>query len=199
MDRYYPAREFLIACGCATHHHSGRSFFGHLMGVYIALIAHGYDDDICYAGLFHSIYGTEHFPVVSLSPTRRAEVRALIGERAEALAYLNCAMDNAAFDTAIASGVRPASLPDRFEGGKAIPITEQQWLELRIVHWYDWFEKAQAGWMYKHRHQEHAGVARSLGPEFVSRHKDALGRVRYPNKHSASELVASSMTALAGS
>ena len=46
--------------------------------------------------MFHSIYGTEKFQGFTLPLERRAEVRALIGDRAERLAYLNCAKDGPA-------------------------------------------------------------------------------------------------------
>src|SRR4029077_20396088 len=59
-------------------------------------------EDVCRAGMFHSIYGTEKFQGFILPLERRDEVRALIGERAERLAYLNCAMDRASFDRAVA-------------------------------------------------------------------------------------------------
>ena len=58
--------------------------------------------------MFHSIYGTEQFQRFALPLERRGEVRAQIGERAERLAYLNCAMDRASFDAAAASGLGPA-------------------------------------------------------------------------------------------
>ena len=44
------------------------------------------------AGLCHSIYGTEFFQPLSVSLSERAKVRAVIGERAERLAYLFSAM-----------------------------------------------------------------------------------------------------------
>ena len=39
--------------------------------------------------MFHSIYGTERFQGFTLPLERRGEISALIGERAERLAYLN--------------------------------------------------------------------------------------------------------------
>ena len=58
-------------------------------------------------GMFHSIYGTERFQGFTLPLERRGEVRDLIGERAERLAYLNCAMDRASFDRALDEQASP--------------------------------------------------------------------------------------------
>jgi hypothetical protein len=56
---------------------------------------------LCDAGLFHSIYGTEGFAGYALPWTERPAVRALVGPRAERLAWLFCAMDRASFDATV--------------------------------------------------------------------------------------------------
>ena len=71
------------------------------VAVYRLLESQGCPEDVCRAGMFHSIYGTEKFQGFTLPLGRRDEVRALIGDRAERLAYLNCAMDRASFDRAL--------------------------------------------------------------------------------------------------
>ena len=45
--------------------------------------------------------GTEGFQDFCLSFNRRADVRALIGERAEFVAYVNCVMDRTTLDAAL--------------------------------------------------------------------------------------------------
>ena len=60
--------------------------------------------------MFHSIYGTEKFQGFTLPLERRHEIRALIGDRAEYLAYLNCAMDRASFDRAVDQANEPYGL-----------------------------------------------------------------------------------------
>jgi hypothetical protein len=80
-------REFLIALGIADQPHSGRTFIEHLEGVYRLLLKEN-DCDIALAGALHAVYGTE-----SYRPRRmpaREEVRALIGQEAEALVWLFC-------------------------------------------------------------------------------------------------------------
>lgn len=77
--------------------HSGRTLLDHLRGTYDLLVAWGNTDDVCVGGLFHSIYGTEYYTLQSASLDRRAEVAAIIGERAEQLAYLFCATSRPEF------------------------------------------------------------------------------------------------------
>src|SRR5579862_9782312 len=73
--------------------HSGRRLIDHLLGVYRLLEIWSNASDVCCAGLFHSIYGTNIFSHRSAPYADRAIVRAGIGERAERLAFLFCTSD----------------------------------------------------------------------------------------------------------
>src|SRR5271163_912328 len=99
--------DFLVGIGIERIPHSQKSYLAHLIALYRDLKAQGYDEDVCRAGMFHSIYGTELFQGFTLPLERRPEVRALIGERAERLAYLNCAMDRASFDRVLDQAAEP--------------------------------------------------------------------------------------------
>ena len=79
--------------GTAVSPHSGRSLRDHLIGTFNLLKAWGNDQDVCLAGLFHSIYGTEVFTRVSAVLAERGTIRRAIGSRAEDLAYMFCACD----------------------------------------------------------------------------------------------------------
>lgn len=83
---------FLNEClGANDVRHSGRTLFEHLKGTYEILASQGSSEDICLAGLFHSVYGTSYFKHTCLDASNekhRALVRELIGERAEHLAYM---------------------------------------------------------------------------------------------------------------
>lgn len=68
--------------------HSGGNLLDHLIGVEAILRRWDEPAAVQLAGLFHSIYGTESFRRAILSPHSRGEVRAIIGEEAEALAWL---------------------------------------------------------------------------------------------------------------
>ena len=53
--------DFLIGIGVEQVSHTGKSYLAHLIGVYRDLETWGCGPDVCGAGMFHSIYGTELF------------------------------------------------------------------------------------------------------------------------------------------
>lgn len=72
---------------------SERPLTRHLYGTYRLLCDWGCEPDVCTAGLFHSIYGTQFFTYKTVSPARRSEVAARIGSRTENLCFLFAACD----------------------------------------------------------------------------------------------------------
>src|SRR5262249_46618447 len=110
---YKRMTAFLVEVGIGDQPHTGKTYLGHLLAVHRLLEEHGCGADACRAGLFHSVYGTEQFQGFRLPLERRAEVGAIIGERAERLAYLNCAMDRASFDASLARVEPPYPVRDR--------------------------------------------------------------------------------------
>jgi hypothetical protein len=73
--------------------HLTATLFDHLVGTYSLLQAWRNPQEICLAGLFHSIYGTAHFRRASLPFSQRRLVQNIIGREAEYLAYLFCVTD----------------------------------------------------------------------------------------------------------
>jgi hypothetical protein len=67
--------------------HSGATLFHHLLGTYRILKSWGCDEDLCVAGLFHSVYGTPAYHASALPESRRDELREVIGVPAEELVY----------------------------------------------------------------------------------------------------------------
>ena len=65
-----------------------RPLLSHLIGTRELLHRAGYSQDICTAGLLHSVYGTNRFTIVCIEPAQRQQVRAVAGEEAERLAWL---------------------------------------------------------------------------------------------------------------
>jgi hypothetical protein len=90
------AIELLQQCGSMQRPHSGRTLFHHLVGTYELLRSWGNSSWICLGGLFHSIYGTNAFPLLSLSSAQRGRLQAVIGLEAEMLAWLFCNIDRPA-------------------------------------------------------------------------------------------------------
>src|SRR5213593_885878 len=108
--------DFLMGLGIEEIPHTRKSYLGHLISVYQLMKSEGCSDEVCRAGLFHSIYGTQQFQGFKLGLERRAEVRDLIGSRAERLAYLNCAMDRSTLDSAALQNEEPYRIKDRLSG-----------------------------------------------------------------------------------
>src|SRR6202044_787715 len=110
----------------------------------------------------HSIYGTEMFQGFTLPLERRAEVRALIGDRAERLAYLNCAMDRASFDRALDGTAEPYRIIDRITG-EAIALSGRDFDDLCRVHLYDWLEQVPRSHEWDYRREAYQKMAQRLG------------------------------------
>jgi hypothetical protein len=113
--------------------------------------------------MFHSIYGTQQFQGFKLGLEERSRVRALIGERAERLAYLNCAMDRATLDRAVEIGNPPYRITDRLSDAQ-VELTREDFDDLCRVHLYDWLEqvpRSRLGWGY--RRAAYRGMAERLG------------------------------------
>jgi hypothetical protein len=143
--------DFLVSLGLGQVGHTNKTFLGHLLGVYRLMQSEGCTADVCRAGLFHSIYGTEAFQGFNLPLARRPEIRGLIGERAERLAYINCAMDRATLDRAVEADAEPASIRDRLTG-EEMQLSRTDLDDLCRVHLFDWLEqvpRSRHGWGYR--------------------------------------------------
>jgi hypothetical protein len=143
--------DFLVRLGIEQVPHTQKTYLGHLIAVYRLMEGAGCDRELCAAGMFHSIYGTQRFQGFKLPPESRPEVRALIGERAERLAYVNCMMDRASFDQALEQAGEPYRIVNR-ETGEEMVLSRGEFDDLCRVHLYDWLEQAprsQLGWGYR--------------------------------------------------
>jgi hypothetical protein len=84
-------REYLISLGTQTLEHSGRTLYQHLCNVEDILRICRMDDDVCLAGLYHSIYGTNYYGIKTTND--RELIKSIIGEKAEYLVFLFCNAD----------------------------------------------------------------------------------------------------------
>ena len=80
--------DFLIESGTKNIEHSGETLYDHLVGTWSILKKLECSDDVCNAGLFHSIYGTEVFEPYVISKTQRNDLKNMIGNRSEELVFL---------------------------------------------------------------------------------------------------------------
>jgi hypothetical protein len=154
--------DFFLASGAEQVGHTQKSYLAHVIGVYRDMEAAGCTEEVCRAGMFHSIYGTQRFQRFALPLTRRPEVRALIGERAERLAYANCTMDRASFDRALEQGSGPYQILDRLTG-EEITLTAEDFEDLCRVHLYDWLEQVPRSKEWSYRRPAYRGMATRLG------------------------------------
>jgi hypothetical protein len=161
--RWKQMTDFLVGLGTDDVPHTGNNFLAHLIAVYRLMEAKGCTQELCRAGMFHSIYGTQLFQTFTLPTERRPEVRSLIGERAERLAYFNCALDRPTFDEALARGTEPFRFQDRLTG-ETIGLERADFDDLCRIHLYDWIEqvpRSRHGWDY--RRLAYRGMAERLG------------------------------------
>jgi hypothetical protein len=80
-----PAVKFLLENTLIQHDSPSGSLFGHLWNVMRLLEINSFDEPTAAAGLFHSIYGNQHFETQTVED--RDVVKGLIGDEAEAIVY----------------------------------------------------------------------------------------------------------------
>ena len=165
---YKQMTALLLEFGIGDQPHTGKTYIGHLIAVHRLMEEEGCGTDACRAALFHSVYGTEMFQGFKLPLERRAEIRAVIGERAERLAYLNCAMDRATFDAALARGEAPFRFRDRLSGEEVV-LDTADFDDLCRVHLYDWLEQVgRSPRSFGYRRSAYRQMAERLGERAVA-------------------------------
>jgi hypothetical protein len=148
---YKQLTDFLVELGIEKVPHTEKTYLGHLVNVYRLMEKEGCTEEVCRAGMFHSIYGTEKFQGFKLPLEKRDEVRKLIGERAEMLGYLNCAMDRATLDEAALGDGEMYRFIDRITK-ETVELSRADFDDLCRVHLYDWLEqvpRSRYGWGYR--------------------------------------------------
>jgi hypothetical protein len=175
MDTSYrQLTDFLVRQGIERIPHTGKSYLAHLIGVYRLMAHHGCTEEVCRAGMFHSIYGTQLFQGFKLPLEQRPELQALIGDRAERLAYLNCAIDRPTLDRALETSAEPNRVTDRLTGAE-VTLSQADFDDLCRVHLFDWLEqvpRSQHGWGY--RRTAYRRMAERLGDEALRAYEDVF-------------------------
>ena len=162
--------DFFIAVGAEQVEHTDKGYLAHAIGVHNDLRAWGCGAEVCEAGMFHSIYGTEFFQKFTLPTERRSEVREKIGARAEQLAYCNCAMDRASFDAAVARGTPPYCFRDRLTD-ETLELSESDFNDLCTIHLCDWLEQVPRSENWDYRFDSYGGLAKRLGGVAMEKYK----------------------------
>lgn len=160
--RYKQMTDFLLGLGTKDVEHSGKGFLAHLIGVYKDLERWGCEVDVCRAGMFHSIYGTELFQNFCLPLERRQEVQDLIGERAEWLSFLNSVMDRPKWDRIFLEHTGERALVNRLTGKKYL-LNQRDFDDLTMVHVCDWLEQVPRSHDWDYRRAAYQAMAHYLG------------------------------------
>ena len=169
MTTFKELTEFFQCVGADEVKHTNKGYLAHAIGVYNDLKEWGWDEELANTGLFHSIYGTQLFQGFTLPLEYRAEVRALIGERAEFLSWLNCAIDRAFFDQQVLRPQGPYQVLDRFSG-KLVDLSDEDFNALCFLHLCDWLEQVGRAQSWDYRRTAYANLADRVG---------GIGKQRY--------------------
>jgi hypothetical protein len=161
-EQLKPLTDFLVALGIARVSHTKSTYLAHLISVYQDMKKAGCTEEVSRAGLFHSIYGTELFQGFKLPLEQRVELRRMIGERAEKLAYLNCAMDRASFDRGLTQPSGPYRFIDRITG-ETVELDKADYDDLCRVHLFDLVEQVSRSQRWDYRRDSYRKMAERLG------------------------------------
>jgi hypothetical protein len=167
--------EFLVQLGIGDVPHTQKSYLAHLTNVYRFMKDLGCPEELCQAGLFHSVYGTQRFQGFTLPLDRRHEVRELIGERAERLAYLNCVMDRSTIDREVERGTAPYRITDRIAGAE-VELSQADFDDLCRVHLYDLLEQIERLGEWDYRRAGYRRMAERLGPIAIEAYDRVFAR-----------------------
>jgi len=153
---------FFKEVGAADVGHTNKSYLAHCIGVHNDLKKWGGDEELCRAALYHSMYGTELFQDFALPIGRRDEVAEMIGERAEYLVYVNCAMQRDTFDALQEQVEGPYVIKDRLTG-EEIEMDKRDFDDLVTMHLCDWLEQVARWGNWDYRREAFERMARRLG------------------------------------
>lgn len=153
--------DFLVSLGTDTVPHSGNQFLAHLIGVHKDLQLWGCGRDVCRAGLFHSVYGTQRFQDFCLPLERRSELQELLGQQAEHLAYLNCAMHRPTMDAEIFDE-NSTRYVDRLTNEQR-DLSRSDFDDLCTIQVCDWLEQVPRSQEWNYRRQAYKQMAKRLG------------------------------------
>lgn len=174
--KYREMVRFLTNLGTGTIGHSGdKKYLAHLISVFSDVHRWGGAQYLARAGMFHSIYGTQLFQGFTLPIERRDELKALIGEDAEWIAFLNCFVYRERFDQAIVDGATDYIVHNR-ETGEQYQLTEQNWKDLVFLHLCDWLEQIERLHWWDYRREAWAAMADYLGGIAKQKYLEVMAR-----------------------
>ena len=154
--------NYIISLGAADVSHTDKTYLAHAIGVYNDMKAWQGNDDLCRAALFHSIYGTQGFQSFTLPMDRQPELRSLIGDYAEKIAFANCFMDRASLDAQIGKMTGPYPIVHRITREEFV-LSKEEYEDLLRVHLCDWLEQVERANDWDYRRAAYRQMAERLG------------------------------------
>lgn len=154
--------NYIISLGAADISHTDKTYLAHAIGVYNDMKAWQGSDELCRAALFHSIYGTQGFQSFTLPMDRQPELRALIGDYAEKIAFANCFMDRASLDAQIGKMTGPYPIVHRITREEFV-LSKEEYEDLLRVHLCDWLEQVERANDWDYRRTAYRQMAERLG------------------------------------
>jgi hypothetical protein len=108
----------------------------------------------------------------------RDEVRAVLGERAEATAYAHCVMNRESFDTAVmgySEGLpEPFVIQVRPGVNRPLILTREQLHDLMVVHFADWIQQLIPYDFWGYRRAAYATMAKALGNQYLKAYEEMM-------------------------
>ena len=169
MKTFRELTTYLRDIGADEVSHTSKGYLAHAIGVYNDLKEWGWNEELARTGLFHSIYGTQLFQGFTLPLENRDEIRDLIGEQAELISYLNCAIDRPHFDEEILKTSGPYQILDRFTD-EPMAVSDENFDLLCTLHLCDWLEQVARSDAWDYRRTALRRLAERVG---------GIGRERY--------------------
>ena len=154
--------NYIISLGAADVSHTDKTYLAHAIGVYNDMKAWQGSDELCRAALFHSIYGTQGFQSFTLPMDRQPELRSLIGDYAEKIAFANCFMDRASLDAQIGKMTGPYPIVHRITREEFV-LSKEEYEDLLRVHLCDWLEQVERANDWNYRRTAYRQMAERLG------------------------------------
>ena len=173
--RYHDMIEFLKSLGTDDIPHTDKPFLAHLISVYRDLERWGAGLDLCRAGMFHSIYGTEKFRHFSIPLDQRPDLQALIGERAERLAFYNCFMDRQSWDAIFVDQTGERKVVNR-ETGESYALSPEDFDDLTMLQICDWLEQVPRSQEWDYRREAYRKMAQHTGTIAVQEYTQAFAQ-----------------------
>ena len=132
MNEDEPYNKFLLEVGTKHQPHGHRTLYEHLIGTWKLLKEWGCSRDICNAGLFHSIYGTQVYLPSTIPIKNRKVVQNLIGEKADNLVYLFHITPPDRFEHFVTMNEPDRSDLITIEYANAMEQSEKNWYDIRF-------------------------------------------------------------------